>query len=392
MKKLAIITTHPIQYYAPLFKMLNERGIIEIKIFYTWSQSHNGNKYDPGFGKNIKWDIPLLDGYNYTFVNNISTRPGTDHYLGIINPTLNDEVEQWKPDSILFFGWAFKSHLKCMRYFYGKIPVFFRGDSTLLAEQIGPRLLFRTLFLRWVYRHIDYAINVGTNNKKYFLRHGVKEKQLVFAPHAVDNERFIDKNDIYINEAFKWRETLGISKNDIVFLFAGKLEFKKDPGLLLRAFSRIENPEVHLIVLGNGALEKELKNKYSGINNIHFINFQNQSQMPVVYRLGDVLVLPSKVPIETWGLSVNEAMACSRAIIVSDRCGCGIDLIKNNINGYIFRRNNLKDLLKKMHLVIENKNRIKEMGNQSLEIIKDWSFEKICYVIENLVLQNLKVR
>jgi len=114
--------------------------------------------------------------------------------------------------------------------------------------------------------------------------------------------------------------------------------------------------------------------------------------MPVVYRLGDVLVLPSKGPIETWGLSVNEAMACSRAIIVSDRCGCGIDLIKNNINGYIFRRNNLKDLLKKMHLVIENKNRIKEMGNQSLEIIKDWSFEKICYVIENLVLQNLKVR
>ena len=62
--------------------------------------------------------------------------------MGIINPTLITEVEQWKPDTILFFGWAFKSHLKCIRYFYGKIPVFFRGDSTLLAEQIGPKLLF----------------------------------------------------------------------------------------------------------------------------------------------------------------------------------------------------------------------------------------------------------
>ena len=67
--------------------------------------------------------------------------------------------------------------------------------------------------------------------------------------------------------------------------------------------------------------------------------------MPIVYRLGDVFVLPSKGPIETWGLSVNEAMACSRAIIVSDRCGCGVDLVKEGINGYIFKRKSVKDLL-----------------------------------------------
>ncbi len=387
MLKLAIVSTHPIQYYAPLFKLLAQRGKIKIKVFYTWSQSEKGAKYDPGFGKNIEWDIPLLNGYDYTFIKNSSRQPGTHHYKGIINPTLNLEVETWQPDALLVFGWSFKSHLNCMRYFHKKIPVLFRGDSTLLAEKWGPKLLIRTIFLRWVYKFIDYALYVGINNKKYYLRHDVKKSQLIFAPHAVDNERFYDNKNIYSDKALLWRTELGIKNNDLVFLFAGKLDYKKDPGLLIRAFRKIQNNEVHLIVLGNGPLEEKLKYKYSGTPNLHFIDFQNQSQMPVVYRLGDVLVLPSKGPVETWGLAVNEAMACSRAIIVSDRCGCGIDLVKTNINGFIFRRNNLKELLKKMHLLIANKNRLREMGNNSKEIIKDWSFEKICQPIEKLVIK-----
>src|SRR5687767_11380417 len=97
IRKLAIITTHPIQYYAPLFKLLNQRGRIAIKVFYTWSQSAKGPNFDPGFGKKIEWDIPLLNGYDYTFVKNTSSKPGTHHFKGIINPTLNAEVEQWQP-------------------------------------------------------------------------------------------------------------------------------------------------------------------------------------------------------------------------------------------------------------------------------------------------------
>lgn len=386
-KKLAVITTHPIQYYAPLFKILNQRGVIDIKVFYTWSQSQQGAKFDPGFGKNIQWDIPLLDGYDHVFVNNIATKPGTHHYNGIINPTLNAEVEHWHPDALLVIGWSFKSHLKCMRFFYKKVPIIFRGDSTLLAEQLGFRLLFRTIFLRWVYHYINYALYVGTNNRLYFLRHGVKDKQLAFAPHAVDNERFYDKDGEYSKVASQWREKLEIKKDDIVFLYAGKLEDKKDPGLLIRAFQRVQNTGIHLIILGNGPLESELKTRYTKVTNLHFIDFQNQSVMPVAYRLGNILVLPSKGPIETWGLAVNEAMACSRAIIVSDRCGCGVDLVKKDITGYIFKRTNVNDLANKMKILIANKNKLSEMGDNSLQIIKDWSFEKICDQVEKVVLQ-----
>ena len=137
MIKLAIITTHPVQYNAPLFRLLTERNNIKIKVFYTWSQTASGVKFDPGFGKTIEWDIPLLDGYEYNFVENISAKPGSHHYKGINNPTLIKEIKEWNADSLLVYGWNFKSHLKALCFFKNKIPVLFRGDSTLLDEKPG---------------------------------------------------------------------------------------------------------------------------------------------------------------------------------------------------------------------------------------------------------------
>ena len=68
-RRIAIITTHPIQYNAPLFQLLAERNIVSIKVFYTWEQSKDG-EYDPDFGQHRNWDIPLLAGYDFEFVKN----------------------------------------------------------------------------------------------------------------------------------------------------------------------------------------------------------------------------------------------------------------------------------------------------------------------------------
>ena len=164
MKRLAIITTHPIQYNAPLFELLAERNKIDIKVFYTWGKTVLEQKYDPGFGKVIKWDIPLLQGYDYEFLENISADKGSHHFKGIDNPDIIDSIKKYEPDAVLIYGWAFKSHLKVLRYFKNKIPVLFRGDSTLLDKKSWVSSLKRNLFLRWVYRHIDFALYVGKNN------------------------------------------------------------------------------------------------------------------------------------------------------------------------------------------------------------------------------------
>src|SRR4051794_19160054 len=118
-KRLAIITTHPIQYYAPIFKLLQQRKNIEITVFYTWGESA-ANKYDPDFNKIVEWDIPLLEGYPYQWVKNTSADAGSHHFKGIVNPDLIEKVSKWQPDAVLIFGWAYHSHLKALRYFKGK--------------------------------------------------------------------------------------------------------------------------------------------------------------------------------------------------------------------------------------------------------------------------------
>jgi glycosyltransferase involved in cell wall biosynthesis len=177
----------------------------------------------------------------------------------------------------------------------------------------------------------------------------------------------------YAERAKEWRSKLGIEENGVVFLFAAKLIKKKDPELLIEAFLALRHPGTWLIMVGDGELEIQLKSRYASFNTINFINFQNQSVMPVVYRLGDVFVLPSKGPSETWGLSINEAMACSRAVIASDKCGCSADIIIDDFNGYIFKSQNVESLKISMQKSIL---KFKELGNNSEQLIKDWNYSK----------------
>lgn len=387
MKYLAIITTHPIQYNAPWFRLLAERKKLYVKVFYTWGQSANANKYDPGFGKVVEWDIPLLDGYDYTFVDNISADPGSHHYEGINTPSLIKEIESWHPDAILVFGWNFKSHLQCLRYFHKKLPVFFRGDS-IPGRQKGIKSFIRIFVLRWVYSHVDKALYVGQENKRYFLQSGLRNDQLVFAPHAIDNLRFSDPNGSYTREASEWRIQLGIKENELVLLYAGKLEPIKNLEWLVESVKGAPDLPIKLVIVGNGPLEEGLRSKSLGDSRIIFLNFQNQQKMPVVYRLGDVVVLCSHS--ETWGLAVNEAMASGRAILVSDSVGSAKDLVENDRNGFIFQTSNTEDFVEKISKFVKNKELIINMGKQSAYLISEWSYENICSQVEYVVNNTTK--
>lgn len=382
--KLAIVSTHPIQYNAPWFRMLAAQKSIELKVFYTWEQAKSLAKYDPGFGRIVEWDLPLLDGYEYTFVKNISNDPGSHHFKGVDNPTLNDEIKKWGAEAVLVFGWAFKSHLKCIRHFKGKIPVLFRGDSTLLDETGGWRKVLRRLFLRYVYSFIDYALYVGDNNKAYFLAHGVKQQQLVFVPHAIDNKRFSADEEQYRTEAEEWKGKLGISRDDFVILFAGKLEPKKDPFFILELSKLLKDERLKFVIVGNGKLEQELKDKNKD-NRVLFLDFQNQGQMPVVYRLGNVFVLPSRGPNETWGLAINEAMACGNYIITTTKVGGAVNMVSSKKNGLIIEPGDVEAAAEYIEYIVNapDSNNIKDQVNTS--ILRDFSLDKLTDNIEELL-------
>lgn len=381
MNRLAIVTTHPIQYYAPVFCQLAESHAA-VKVFYTWGKK-SVEKYDPDFKKVIAWDVPLLEGYDYEFLENRSPRPGTHHFRGIINPDAEKRILAFDPDAILVYGWAWQSHLQIIRRFSGKKKVWFRGDSTLLDQTPWYKARVRHILLRQVYRYVDLAFYVGTQNKEYFKKFGLKEHQLRFAPHAIDNNRFSLSKQIEVNAL---RMKLNLPKSAIVVLFAGKLEPKKDPFLLLKAFEQLSRPNLILLFAGNGVLEKELKQAAAQSNkkdHIRFLDFQNQSAMPALYQTCDIYCLPSAGPGETWGLSVNEAMAAARPVIVSDKVGCATDLVHKN-NGRIFRAGDEKSLVESLQQLLVQMDEKVEMnapGKASAEIIKDWSFENQVSII-----------
>jgi glycosyltransferase involved in cell wall biosynthesis len=107
---------------------------------------------------------------------------------------------------------------------------------------------------------------------------------------------------------------------------------------LMHAAARLRDrgQDVEVTFAGSGELADSLKQLASSLDvPTHFLGFVNQSQMPAVYASADVIVLPSD-GTETWGLAVNEAMACGVPAVVSDMVGCGPDLILPGATGATF--------------------------------------------------------
>lgn len=367
--RLAILCTHPIQYFAPVFRALTEQGDLQVRVFYGWKGAVE-KALDRGFEQEFAWDIPLLDGYDFEFLPNAAHDPGTHHFRGIDLPTLGERVERWKPDALLIYGWRYKAHLNAMRRFHGKVPILFRGDSTLLDERPGWRRWARRRVLHWVYRHVDVALYVGQQNRRYFEAHGLRDAQLVFAPHSVDDDRFRIDNERHEHD---WRNRLAIESTRTVVMFVGKLETCKAPTILLQAFQSLNCRDLHLVFVGTGPLERQLRS--DARERVHFLGFQNQSQMPAVYRMADVVLLPSIS--ETWGLALNEAMACGRAVAASDHVGGAVDLIQPGRNGWLFRANAvdaIKGCLQKVAAI--GRRGLADMGEQSRQIIGDWSIPR----------------
>lgn len=379
--KIAIITTHPIQYNAPLFKKMSENPSLYVKVFYTWGQS-SSSLFDPGFGVNRSWDISLLEGYEHTFLPNLAKNPGSHHFWGIRNPSIIHELDKFKPQSILVFGWNFYSHLLVLIKYRGKATLIFRGDSTLLKETNQSFLLnlARRTILKLVYFNVDFSTYVGTYNKEYYLRHGMKSSKLIFAPHAIDNSRFESESDVHMNDALLWKRRLNIPSENLVFLYVGKFEHIKNIKHLIQSFKKIENANINLILVGTGPLEGEFVNEAKEDNRILLLGFQNQQVMPKVYRLADILVLPSLS--ETWGLVVNEAFASGIPAIVSDQVGCSIDLVIPGKTGWIFSTRTEENLDHYLMIAIEvGKTGLVEMGKNAYRHIQTWNYDNIIQAI-----------
>lgn len=335
LPRLAIVLSHPVQYYSPWFQWLAARTSLRFRVFYLWDFGVTAQR-DPQFEKSIKWDLDLLSGYESEFVPNQARDPGTHHFNGLDNPTLPARLAAWKPDAVLLFGYNWRSHLRALWWArtHG-VPVVLRGDSHLLGR--GRPALPRRLALGLLFRQFAAFASVGRANRDYFRAFGIPERKIHFVPHSVNAARFAAGDAATRAAAARLRTDLRLDGRRVV-LFAGKFHERKQPVALLRAFLEAGSRESGLVFVGHGPERAELERLADTRRDrsVRFLPFANQTEMPARYLAADIFALPSQGFYETWGLAVNEAMHLGLPCLVSDLVGCQQDLVTPGETGWVF--------------------------------------------------------
>ena len=351
--RLAIILSHPTQYYSPWFRWMRAHTPVQFRVFYL-ADFGVTTRLDPQFATSFAWDVDLLGGYESEFVPNGARRPGTESFWGLRNPTLPARMAAWRPDCLLLFGYHYATHLRIIAWCRQRgTPLVFRGDSHLLGQP-RPSLLKRIL-LRALYRQFGAVTYVGAANRAYFEAFGVPPVRLHFSPHAVDHAHFDPANPAHRDAAHRLRTELGLSPERRIVLYAGKLIPQKQPLALLEAFLSLRRAGVTLVFVGEGNEKPALQARASQnpAEDVRFLPFANQSEMPARYLLADLFVLPSQGNSETWGLAVNEAMHMGVPCLVSDLVGCQRDLVTDGETGWVFRAKDTSHLAAKLSQALD---------------------------------------
>jgi glycosyltransferase involved in cell wall biosynthesis len=373
--RLAIVTTHPIQYQAPLWRRLAQGPDLNVQVYFGSDLSVRGYM-DAGFGVTLRWDVPLTEGYAHTFLSTRATIQGLRAH------GLHGQLSAFNPDCALICGytplfyWEALGILRTLR-----VPVIIRAETTDVAKDRGlAKSTLRSALLRGFYSQCCRFLAIGEHSRAHYLAQGVPMSRIGWAPYCIDSDLFENQVRAYLPERLDLRRKLGFTEPCTVFVFSGKLIPRKDPLALahaLEAMPEAEQQNLGLIVVGDGEQRPEMEavcRRALGGRAV-FAGFVNQSQLGSYYAAADCLVLPSHS--ETWGLVVNEALHFGLPAIVSDRVGCHPDLIIPGKTGFVFPHGNVDALKSCLYQAIEQLSgeRI-EMSHRCREHVRLYSVEK----------------
>ena len=379
--KIAVVISHPIQYFVPLFRRLAEEPRIDCTVLYS-SLMGSQTYADPGFGLEIKWDIPLLGGYHYKVLPGYFSA-NIRNFFSCTSPQVVAELSKGAYDAAIVFGWGrLNSWLAFLGAWLGRVPVMIYGDTNPVNESSKSRflqLVRRPLLVR-LFRKIAAFLVTGTLNRRFYESLGVRPEKCYFVPLAVDNDYFAARAAAVKSRRDEFRARLGIAPEVVVLLFAGKLVPRKRPqDLLYAAVSLRESaPPIAVAFVGEGELRPFLESEIRrlSLKNVHLLGFKNQSELPEIYGISDIFVLPSS--IEPRGLVTNEAMACGLPIIVSDRTGVwgDGDLVRAGENGFVYPCGDVGALGQAIRRLVTEPGLRERMAARSQEIISGFGYDK----------------
>jgi glycosyltransferase involved in cell wall biosynthesis len=253
-----------------------------------------------------------------------------------------------------------------------------RAESWLADRPRGlAKLLAKKLFLRLLRPGIAATLPIGTRNREYWAHYFGEEMPQFSMPYAVDNAYFARRAGAADLEAL--RREFNLAPERPVILFASKLQPRKHADHLLEAYVRLcargSGRQPYLLMAGDGEQRSELEARARelALDGVRFAGFRNQSELPGLFALADVFVLPSRH--EPWGLIVNEAMAAGCAVVVSDEVGASADLVTDGVDGFVFPAGDIGALSAALERVLANPGQARAMGEAARRRIASWDFE-----------------
>jgi glycosyltransferase involved in cell wall biosynthesis len=321
--RLAVVTSHPIQYFAPWYRALAETPGVELKVFFCCRRGVE-RSFDRDFGIEVKWDIPLLDGYEWEFLEGGEAGKAYS-FLGLDNPGVGTALERFHPDVVKLHGYFHRTMWRAARWSrrHG-VPAMLFSDSNATAPRAWWKLALKAVVVGSFYRLVDGALASGDNNRKYHWQYGLPEERIFAGTMAIDCQRLLNSVGDVATARGEIRERHGIPQEAFVVVYAGKLAKWKSPLDLLEALARCADRGLKVwgLFVGEGseraAMEALIAERKIG--NTVLAGFQNQSAIGKYYAAADAVALMSER--EPKGLTIPEAGVFGCVAIVSDRVGC----------------------------------------------------------------------
>lgn len=347
MKKLKVllITNIISPYRIPLFNYLQGQSDYSFKVIALAEREENREWRLAK--EQIRFEYKILPGFHKF----IWSKEMTIH----LNWGLSKAILRYNPDIVITSSYNTLAYWEAFLYCKVFKKKYILGNGTTLLSTSGISG-FKHHLKRIIIGNADQYITYGTKAAEYLVHMGASKKYIHIGINTVDVSWFKEKTKELNRAKNFWEERSGYPK--FLMLYVGQLISRKGLSQVLKALSKLHNPNIGLLIVGGGPQEKELKQfcQNQKLENIYFEGFRQQEALLKYYALADVLILPSFK--EVWGLVVNEALACGLYVLCSDCAGSAFDLIKKGWNGALFNPYNMEEIVL---LIQQTKAQIREL-------------------------------
>jgi glycosyltransferase involved in cell wall biosynthesis len=371
--RVLAIATHPVQYMAPVFRRMSTNPALDLHVAYCTLRGAEAG-YDPEFGADIQWDVPLLEGYSWSQTANRGS--GGRSFFGLLHPGIWRLLSGGEFDAVLCFtGYRNATFwIAWMAAKFSKTAFLFGTDTTTLASRDGRAWKSTLKKILWprLFRLADQVIVPSSGSRDLLVSLGLPAERVTLTPYSVDNEWWMQKSAQVDRTAL--RKSWGAAVDATVILFCAKLQAWKRPLDLLHAFAKAKFSNALLVFAGEGPLRAQLEREAAELGiapRVRFLGFVNQSKLPAVYTASDLMVLPSEY--EPFAVVVNEAMCCRCPVAASDHVGAARDLVAPVAPDFVFPCGDLEALAAILKLAVMDRAHLQSVAHAAFAHIQTWS-------------------